>query len=91
MGLAETSAAPGEVQAICLTAQTIAAKVGKADIAKPLKGKGSGVMETVLPYRGNAFRVVYAFHKMSTHGIRTPEHEIDLIAAQVKLLKDMLR
>lgn len=81
----------------------IAAEGGKADIAKPLKGLGSGVMEIALPYRGNAFRVVYAvqigaelwvvhaFQKKSTQGIKTPKHEIDLIAARVKRLKEMLR
>ena len=51
---------PEGAQAICLTALTIAAEGGKADIAKPLKGLGSGVMEIALPYRGSAFRVVYA-------------------------------
>jgi phage-related protein len=51
---------PDGAQAICLTALTIAAEGGKADIAKPLKGLGSGMMEIALPYRGNAFRVVYA-------------------------------
>ena len=56
-----------------------------------------------LPYRGNAFRVVYAvqigtelwvvhaFQKKSTQGIKTPKHEIDLVAARVKRLKEMLR
>ena len=60
-------------------------------------------MEIVLPYRGNAFRVVYAvqigedvwvvhaFQKKSTQGIKTPRHEIDLIVARVKRLKEMLR
>ncbi len=60
-------------------------------------------MELALPYRGNAFRVVYAvqiaqdlwvvhaFQKKSTQGIKTPKHEIDLIAARVKWLKEMLR
>ena len=60
-------------------------------------------MEIALPYRGNAFRVVYAmqlgeevwvvhaFQKKSTQGIRTPKHEIDLISARVKRLKEMLR
>ena len=64
---------------------------------------GSGVIEIALPYRGNAFRVVYAvqigaelwvvhaFQKRSTRGIKTPQHEIDLIAARVKRLKEMLR
>ena len=94
---------PEGAQAICLTALTIAAEGGKAEIAKPLKGLGSGMMEIALPYRGNAFRVVYAvqigaelwvvhaFQKKSTQGIKTPKHEIDLIEARVKRLKEMLR
>ena len=94
---------PEGARAICLTALTIAAEGGKADIAKPLKGLGSGMMEIALPYRGNAFRVVYAvqigaelwvvhaFQKKSTQGIKTPKHEIDLIEARVKRLKEMLR
>jgi phage-related protein len=94
---------PAGAQAICLTALTIAAEGGKADIAKPFKGLGAGVMEIALPFRGNAFRVVYAvqigaelwvvhaFQKKSTHGIKTPKYEIDLIAARVKRLKEMLR
>ena len=60
-------------------------------------------MEIALPYRGNSFRVVYAmqlgeevwvvhaFQKKSTQGIKTPKHEIDLISARVKRLKEMLR
>lgn len=44
----------------CLTALTIAAEGGKADIAKPMRGLGSGVFEIALPFRGDAFRVVYA-------------------------------
>ena len=51
---------PEGAQSICLAALSIAAEGGKADIAKPLKGLGAGVMEVALPYRGNAFRVVYA-------------------------------
>ena len=94
---------PDGAQSICLAALTIAAEGGKADIAKPLKGLGSGVMEIVLPYRGNAFRVVYAvqlgaelwvvhaFQKKSTQGIKTPKREIDLVTARVKRLKEMLR
>jgi phage-related protein len=99
----EFGAFPEGAQAICLAALTIAAEGGKADIAKPLKGLGSGVMEIALPYRGNAFRVVYAvqigaelwvvhaFQKKSTQGIKTPKREIDLIEARVKRLKEMLR
>lgn len=94
---------PEGAQTICLTALTIAADGGKADIAKPLKGFGSGVMEIALPYRGNAFRVVYAvqigtdlwvvhaFQKKSTEGIKTPKHEVDLIRTRVKQLKEKFR
>ncbi len=94
---------PGEAQAICLTALTIAAEGGKADSAKPMKGLGAGVFEIALRYVGNAFRVVYAvqigydvwvvhaFQKKSTQGIKTPQHEIDLIKDRLKRLKEMLR
>jgi phage-related protein len=88
---------------ICLAALTIAAEGGKADIAKPMKAMGSGVFEIALPHRGNAFRVVYAvqlgeeiwvlhaFQKKSTHGIKTPKREVDLIRDRLRKLKEMLR
>ena len=94
---------PEGVQSTCLSALTIAAEGGKADVAKPMKGLGSGVFEIALPYRGNAFRVVYAvqlgadlwvvhaFQKKSTQGIKTPKHEIDLIKDRLKRLKEILR
>src|SRR5256885_15022290 len=97
--LKEFETFPEGAQSICLAALTIAAEGSKADIAKPLKGLGSGVMEIALPYRGNAFRVVYAvqlgedvwvvhaFQKKSTQGIKTPKHEIDLISKRRKRLK----
>jgi|ERR1035438_5148118 phage-related protein len=93
---------PTEAQTICLNALTIAAENGKADIAKPLKGLGSGVFEIALHFRGNAFRVVYAvqvgneiwvlhaFQKKSPQGIKTPLHEIEMIRSRLKQLKDML-
>jgi phage-related protein len=63
---------------------------------------GSGVFEIALPFRGNAFRVVYAvqiardlwvvhaFQKKSTQGSKTPKREIDLIKDRLKRLKEML-
>ena len=51
---------PVGAKTICLTALTIAAEGGKSEIAKPLQGVGSGVLEIALPFRGDAFRVVYA-------------------------------
>jgi len=93
---------PIEAQSICLTALTVAAEGGKADIAKPMSGLGSGVLEIALPFRGDAFRVVYAlqlgsevwvvhaFQKKATQGIKTPKHEIDLTQKRLKSLKEML-
>jgi phage-related protein len=93
---------PEEARSICLVALTIAAEGGKADIAKPMKAIGSGVFEIALPYRGNAFRVVYAvqlgeeiwvlhaFQKKSKRGIKTPKHEIDLVRERLKRLRGML-
>jgi phage-related protein len=90
-------------QSICLATLTIAAEGGKVDIAKPMKGLGSGVFEIALPYRGVAFRVVYAvqlgeelwvvhaFQKKSTRGIKTPRHEIDLARQRLKRLKEQLK
>jgi phage-related protein len=43
-----------------ITALSVAAEGGKAEIAKPMKGLGSGVFEIALRFRGDAFRVVYA-------------------------------
>ena len=85
------------------TALTIAAEGRKADIAKPMKGLGSGVFEIALAYRSDAYRVVYAvqlddaiwvihaFQKKSTHGIKTPKKDIDLIRSRIKQLKEKLK
>jgi len=81
----------------------VAADGGKSEVAKPLSGLGSGVLEIALPYRGDAFRVVYAvqlgdavwvlhaFLKKSTQGIKTPQHEIELVKSRLKQVKEMLR
>jgi len=94
---------PEGARSICLAALTIAAEGGKADIVKPMRGLGSGVLEIAVPFRGNAFRVVYAvqigdeiwvvhaFKKKSTQGIKTPKHEVDLIKDRLKRLKEMLQ
>lgn len=64
---------------------------------------GSGVFEIALPFKGDAFRVVYAvqlaeeiwvvhaFQKKSTKGIKTPRHEGDLIKDRLKRLKETLK
>ena len=84
-------------------ALTVLAEGRMPDIAKPLTGLGSGVMELALKYRGDAFRVVYAlqidddiwvvhaFQKKSKSGIKTPKQEIDLIRDRLKQLREMLK
>jgi phage-related protein len=70
---------------------------GKAAWAKPLQGfGGSGVLEVVDDFDGDAYRAVYtvrfadvvyvlhAFQKKSTSGIATPQHEIALIEQRLK-------
>jgi phage-related protein len=61
------------------------------------------VFEIALPFRGDAFQVVYAaqlgediwvvhaFQKKSTRGIKTPKPEIDLVKDRLKRLREMLR
>jgi phage-related protein len=100
--LKEFETFPEGARLTCLTALTIAAEGGKADIAKPLHGLGSGVFEIALPFQGDAFRVIYAVHiadelwvvhafqKKSTQGIKTPQREINLIRDRLKRLKEML-
>lgn len=51
---------PEGAREIIFDALSVAAEGGKAGIAKPMNGLGYGVFEIALPYRGNAFRVVYA-------------------------------
>src|SRR5262249_51839419 len=58
--LKEFETFPEGARTICLTALTIAAEGGKADIAKPMQGLGSGVFEIALAFKGDAFRAVYA-------------------------------
>jgi phage-related protein len=84
-------------------ALTILAEGQMPDIAKPLAGFGSGVMELALKHRGDAYRVVYAlqidddiwvvhaFQKKSKSGIKTPKAEIDLIVERLKRLKERLK
>ena len=100
--LKEFETFPEGARSVCLAALTIAADGGKADIVKPMHGIGSGVFEMALPFRGDAFRVVYAvqladeiwvvhaFQKKSTRGIKTPKREMDLIKERLKRLKEML-
>ena len=93
---------PGGARAVIQAALTIAAEGGKADIARPMHGMGSGVFQIALPFRGDAFRVVYAvrlaediwvvhaFQKKSTRGIKTSKSDVDLIKNRLIRLREML-
>jgi phage-related protein len=93
---------PEGARAVILAALTIAAEGGKADIAKPMHGRGSGVFEIALPFRGDAYRVVYAvqlaediwvvhaFQKKSTQGIKTSKQDVELIKNRLRRLREML-
>jgi phage-related protein len=84
-------------------ALTILAEGRLPDVAKPLTGFGSGVMELALRYRGDAFRAVYALQintdiwvihasqKKSKSGIKTPKQEIDLVHERLRRLKERLK
>ncbi|MEK7730579.1 MAG: type II toxin-antitoxin system RelE/ParE family toxin [Planctomycetota bacterium] len=94
---------PQGAQDEVMDALTVAAEGRKADIAKPLKGFGSGMFEVALAWRGNAYRAVYAvqiaedvwvvhaFQKKSKTGIKTPKPELDLIRQRLQRLKEMLK
>jgi phage-related protein len=70
--------------------------------AKPLKGyKGAGVLEIVEDFDGDTYRAVYtvkladaiyvlhAFQKKSKSGIKTPQHQLDLIEQRLKEAKEI--
>ena len=64
--------------------------------AKPLKGLGSGILEIVGDFRGDAYRAVYTvkfreiiyvlhcFQKKSKRGIGTPMRDLSLIKLRLK-------
>lgn len=94
---------PQGAQVEMARALTVVAEGGFPDLAKPLKGFGSGIYELALKYRSDAYRVVYAvqidddiwvlhaFQKKSKSGIKTPKAEIDLVTERLKRLKEALR
>ncbi len=93
---------PTEAKAIMLDALTIAAVGAKSSLAKPFKGVGSGVFEIALPFRGDAYRTIYAvqlgdaiwvihaFQKKSRKGIKTSQQDIDVIKQRLKRLNQEL-
>ena len=94
---------PDAVQIQMQRALTVAAAGQMADICKPMKGLGAGVLEVRVAYRTNAYRTIYAvklgkdvyvvhaFQKRSTTGIKTPTKEVDVIKLRLKRLKEELK
>ena len=92
---------PSEAQEICKVALIAAAEGDLPDVAKPMKGMGSGVYEIALKSRGDAYRVIYgvllgaylwvihAFKKKSKTGIKTPKQDIDLIKQRLKQVREL--
>ena len=72
---------------------------GKHPAAKPWKGEGPGVFESVDEFMGNTYRAVYtvrfgrasyvlhAFQKKSPTGIKTAQRDVDLVAKRLKLAR----
>jgi phage-related protein len=72
---------------------------GKHPSAKPWKGAGSGVLEVVEDYRGDAYRAVYtvrfadavyvlhAFQKKSPSGIKTRRRDVESVTQRLKLAR----
>ena len=81
------------------------AQVGrKSADAKPLKGfGGAGVLEIIENFIGDTYRAVYTvrftkviyvlhcFQKKSKDGIKTPQHEIDLIKQRLRAAEEDYR
>lgn len=76
----------------------------KPNEAKPLKGfGGAGVLEIIEDYIGDTYRAVYTvrftemvyvlhcFQKKSKKGIKTPQHEIDLIKQRLRMAEEEYR
>jgi len=92
---------PKKAQEIGKDALQIAAGGQKSDNAKPLTGLG--VMEVVIDYDTDTYRVVYmmkikgyvivvhAFQKKSKKGKKTDKQDIDLIKARVKQIKQVYK
>lgn len=89
---------PGEVRRAVGYALYQAQRGRKHPSAKPLRGfGGAGVLEVVEDYDGDTYRAVYTvrfieavyvlhmFQKKSKRGIATPQKEIELIRARLRL------
>ncbi len=101
--LKEFETFPEGARAICLATLTIAAEGGRPTLQSPCTAWARASWKSHLPFKGNAFRVVYAvqlaeelwvihaFQKKSTQGIRTPHRDIVLLKERLQKLKERLQ
>ena len=92
---------PAEVRREVGAALYDAQKGDKSPDAKPIKGVGSGVFEIVTRFDTDTYRTVYAvqigrrvyvlhaFQKKAKQGIKTPQHEVELIKRRYRLAVEM--
>lgn len=78
------------------TPSTVLRRAKSVAYANPLKGLGSGVVETKADHDGNALRAVYTVRfaravyvlhvsrKKSNTGVATPSYHIDLVKRRLK-------
>lgn len=94
----DLQAFPEDVKDVMGYALHLAQAGGKHEAAKPLSGfGGAGVLEVVDDFVGDTYRAVYtvkfssavyvlhAFQKKAKKGIKTPQHEIELIRERLKM------
>jgi phage-related protein len=91
---------PIDVQRRMARALHVAARGEMAEVAKPLRGLGSGVFEIALVHRSDAYRAVYAARagapvwggpcipEKSKSGIKKPRQEIELSRQRLRRLQE---
>jgi len=90
---------PETVQDHIGIALSVAQFGGKHPAVKAWKGEGPGVLEVVENHRGDTWRAVYtvrfenslyvlhSFQKKSPSGVRTAQHDVDLISERLQLAR----
>ena len=99
--LKQVKAFPAEVRREVGVALYDAQMGDKSPDAKPFKGVGSGVFEIVTRFDTDTYRTVYAvqigsrvyvlqaFQKKAKKGIKTPQHEVNLIRSRYRQAVEM--
>lgn len=95
---------PDEVKDVFGYALDLAQRGGRHRYAKPFHIEDEpGLIEIVESFSGNAYRAIYTiryvnavyvihcFQKKSAIGIKTSQHDIDLIRSRLKKLRELMR